>query len=287
MERGSILSGPFALVGASVGLVIGQSGSLPAVALGAALPVLMWKVGQRASSHPNAWWRFVIGLGASYGALLFLFFDREPYALLRGAICGATLAFAGLLPLSVFTIAARDANEARAGSLADRSERRSVWAAGLLPFDLVGVLIAMRPLFIAIRTRDEPDALTYAAFGWMVGSKLWFWVADRWLLRKLERVDGEARQLRFLTSASRSRGEIDWIDLGVGDELRGSLDATAASYREAPAPTRVVAGDLRLSVAVVRRNLAQLRTLVLILYAPALLALFVCALSYLASRVPY
>ena len=276
MERSLILSGPFALVGASVGLLIGCDGSLPSVALGAALPVLMWKVGQRASSHPDCWWRFLMGLGSSYGVLLFQLHNSSVrFAVLSGAICGAMVAFASLLPLSVFTIAARGANEARPGSLANRSERRSVWAAGLLPFDLVG-------LFVVVSTWYEQRAFAYAALAWMVGSKLWFWAADRMLLRRLARLGDEARSLRLLTSASHSHGEIPWIDLGVGDELRGSFDAGDTHYREAPVPARVLAGDLRLSVAVVRRNLAQLLTLVLILYAPLLLVLVFCAFGYVA-----
>ncbi len=269
------LAWPFALVGAVAAVPLLYSTELGVRVAAVLVPAGFWWIGWRASRHDHrGWFGWLWLLWTLFVTPLMLIKEPRPGVAIVGVLSAFVVAGACALPLAVFAAAARHPRVARTGSLAARAEARTIWSAGLIPFDMLAATVAfvtspLRPL------------VTAAGVAWIVGSKVAFWLADAWLLRRIARFGEEASRMTPLT------GEVDppapRIDLGVGEARVGDIGAPG-DYRRAPSFARIIVGDAAASAEVVRARRNLYAKLACILYGVPFAVAALVALAVLFQR---
>lgn len=275
---------PFAFIGAAAVALItvlssGQARGPTRIVLATlaiALPGCLGWVGRRASRHGHADWVGFAFLACELVGFATALLEPEPLhngALWLGMGRGLALFFLVVLPLAGVTRAAQDAQEARAGSLAARSELRFVIAIGLLVLDLYLVFACV------FAWHHGAPWLAWSMIAASAGSKLFFVGADLLLARRIRALGA----LPFVElgpgTAARER-----IDLGVGSTTRGTPPA-AAGYREAPISSLLVVGDAEASALRVRRRTTQYLRLIAIAYAPVWLPALATGAAWIAAHL--
>jgi hypothetical protein len=185
--------------------------------------------------------------GASIGLLLV-----PPAGLVFGAFFGVLCSLPFVPALGLVLFAAMRAGRARAGSVVAASDRRAVWAAAAAVIAL-GVL-GMRALY---PPPVEPWLTTVVA-GVACAVLVGLFAVDA---IELARVATMAALSEVEADGGRAMradgGEVEAVDLGVGDEVRVEVVRPKHAYRGVEQIARVVRGSRELTAAALRGGLAR------------------------------
>lgn len=239
----------FAFVGA-IAAAVGCAWSPGPIAalVGVLLVLAMYRIGRSVGGERGASFLLVALCSWGYATaaiaphLVSEMICTSPAAILPLGLFAGVGVFAALaVPLLVFQTAARRPRAARARSLAGASERRLVWAVGLMPFTVFGGLVVMA------RSANGSGLRLLGTLALVHGAQLAFLVADALVLRRIRHLRAHAQRLPLVAHDIAARR----VDLGVGDALRGQAEGEP-TYREAAPLSLVIAGDADASAEAAR-----------------------------------